>query len=76
MHCQLTRSNRYGCADIAKHDLQRLNYKVTENLFAWKENLPSNLQVDLDNDNVPVLPHLLMLQYVMGSPHRHLQPPV
>ncbi|KAL1969997.1 hypothetical protein VTN77DRAFT_6402 [Rasamsonia byssochlamydoides] len=51
----------YGCADIAKHDLQRLNYKVTEDLFAWKENLPSSLQVDLDNDSVPVLPHLLML---------------
>ncbi|KAL2012266.1 hypothetical protein VTN00DRAFT_4984 [Thermoascus crustaceus] len=51
----------YGCSDIAKHDLQRLNFKVTEDLFAWKANLPSNLQVDLDNDTVPVLPHLLML---------------
>lgn len=54
---------RYGCADIPRHDLQRMNYKVTEDLFAWKENLPSLLQVDLDNDSVPVLPHLLMLQY-------------
>jgi hypothetical protein len=39
-----------------------MNYKVTEDLFAWKEGLPSLLQVDLDNDSVPVLPHLLVLQ--------------
>jgi len=57
--------DRYGCSDIARHDLQRLNYKVTEDLFAWKANLPSNLQVDPDNDTVPVLPHLLMLQYAV-----------
>jgi hypothetical protein len=60
----------YGCADIAKHDLQRLNYKVTEDLFAWKDSLPSNLQVDLENDSVPVLPHLLILQYVLESEFR------
>lgn len=57
--------DRYGCSDIARHDLQRLNYKVTEDLFAWKANLPSNLQVDPNNDTVPVLPHLLMLQYAV-----------
>ncbi|KAJ9326393.1 transcriptional regulator family: Fungal Specific TF [Paecilomyces variotii] len=51
----------YGCANIPKHDLQRLNYKVTEDLFAWKRNLPSELQIDLDNDTAPQLPHLLML---------------
>lgn len=36
---------------------------MTEDLFAWKANLPSNLEIDLD-DTVPRLPHLMMLQYV------------
>ena len=53
----------YGCSEISRHDLQRLCYRVTEDLFAWKENLPSTLEIDLDNDTVPRLPHLLMLQY-------------
>lgn len=54
----------YGCSDISRHDLQRLCYSVTEDLFAWKGNLPSNLEIDLDDDTVPRLPHLMMLQYV------------
>ncbi|KAF9888088.1 hypothetical protein FE257_009353 [Aspergillus nanangensis] len=54
----------YGCLDIPRHDLQRLCYRVTGDLFAWRANLPSNLNIDLDNDNVPRLPHLLMLQCV------------
>lgn len=52
----------YGCSDISRHDLQRLCYRVTEDLFAWKASLPSALQIDLANDTVPILPHLLMLQ--------------
>lgn len=55
---------RYGCSDIPRHDLQRLCHRVTDDLFAWKANLPSNLNIDLENDNIPKLPHLLMLQYV------------
>ncbi|GIJ89697.1 hypothetical protein Asppvi_008642 [Aspergillus pseudoviridinutans] len=51
----------YGCSDISRHDLQRLCYNVTEDLFAWKENLPSNLKIDLDDETTPRLPHLLML---------------
>ncbi|KAJ5825686.1 hypothetical protein N7474_002824 [Penicillium riverlandense] len=51
----------YGCSDISRHDLQRLCYQVTEDLFAWKANLPSNLEIDLDDDTTPKLPHLLML---------------
>ncbi|KAK1146372.1 hypothetical protein N8T08_003159 [Aspergillus melleus] len=51
----------YGCSDIGRHDLQRLCHKVTDDLFAWKANLPSTLDIDLDNDTVPKLPHLLML---------------
>lgn len=54
----------YGCSDISRHDLQRLCYSVTEDLFAWKANLPSNLEIDLDNETVQYLPHLMMLQYV------------
>ncbi|PLN81989.1 Zn(II)2Cys6 transcription factor [Aspergillus taichungensis] len=51
----------YGCSDIPKHDLQRLCHPVTDDLFAWRDNLPSNLDIDLENDTVPILPHLLML---------------
>ncbi|KUL90896.1 hypothetical protein ZTR_00961 [Talaromyces verruculosus] len=51
----------YGCSDIASHDLQRMNYKVTEDLFAWKRSLAPSLQIDLEHDTGPVLPHLLML---------------
>lgn len=39
-----------------------MNYKVTEDLFAWKRSLDPSLQVDLERDTGPVLPHLLMLQ--------------
>ncbi|KAJ5346704.1 hypothetical protein N7541_009186 [Penicillium brevicompactum] len=51
----------YGCSDISRHDLQRITYQVTEDLFAWKANLPSSLQIDLDDDTIPILPHLMML---------------
>lgn len=51
----------YGCSDISRHDLQRLTFQVTEDLFAWKANLPSTLQIDLDDDSTPKLPHLLVL---------------
>ncbi|KAL4895370.1 fungal-specific transcription factor [Aspergillus ambiguus] len=51
----------YGCSDIPRHDLQRLCHRVTDDLFAWRANLPSNLDIDLQNDTSPKLPHLLML---------------
>ncbi|KAJ5513420.1 hypothetical protein N7463_002972 [Penicillium fimorum] len=51
----------YGCSDISRHDLQRICYQVTEDLFAWKANLPSRLQINLDDDKPPLLPHLMML---------------
>ncbi|KAJ6128872.1 hypothetical protein N7471_010089 [Penicillium samsonianum] len=51
----------YGCSDISRHDLQRICYQVTEDLFAWKANLPSSLQIDLNDDTSPILPHLMML---------------
>ncbi|KAJ6095733.1 hypothetical protein N7486_006479 [Penicillium sp. IBT 16267x] len=51
----------YGCSDISRHDLQRLCFQVTEDLFAWKANLPSNLEIDLDDNTAPILPHLLVL---------------
>ncbi|KAJ5583307.1 Glyoxalase I [Penicillium sp. DV-2018c] len=51
----------YGCSNISRHDLQRICYRVTEDLFAWKANLPSNLEINLDNDTSPILPHLMML---------------
>ncbi|KAF7594194.1 hypothetical protein BBP40_009897 [Aspergillus hancockii] len=51
----------YGCSDIPRHDLQRLCHRATDDLFAWKANLPSILNIDLENDSTPQLPHLLML---------------
>ncbi|KAJ5525558.1 hypothetical protein N7494_012208 [Penicillium frequentans] len=51
----------YGCSDISRHDLQRLCFQVTEDLFAWKANLPSNLEIDLNDNTTPILPHLLVL---------------
>lgn len=51
----------YGCSDIPRHDLQRLCHRVTDDLFAWKANLPSILNLNLENDTIPQLPHLLML---------------
>lgn len=58
----LTFNSRYGCSDITSHDLQRICYKVTEDLFAWKRNLSPILQIDLGHDTGPAPPHLLMLQ--------------
>ncbi|CAI7601202.1 unnamed protein product [Penicillium manginii] len=52
----------YGCSDISRHDLQRITFQVTEDLFAWKRNLPSTLELDIDDDATPRLPHLLILQ--------------
>ncbi|KAJ5221200.1 uncharacterized protein N7469_010087 [Penicillium citrinum] len=51
----------YGCSDISRHDLQRITFQVTEDLFAWKRNLPSILEIDLDDEATPRLPHLLIL---------------
>ncbi|KAE8340092.1 hypothetical protein BDV24DRAFT_152290 [Aspergillus arachidicola] len=51
----------YGCSDIPRHDLQRLCHRVTDDLFAWKANLPSILDINLENDTIPQLPQLLML---------------
>ena len=75
LSCQPLTTGRYGCSDIPKHELQRLCHPVTDDLFAWRDNLPSNLDIDLENDTVPILPHLLMLQSVNPSPpHFHLPP--
>ncbi|KAL4965206.1 transcription factor domain-containing protein [Aspergillus stella-maris] len=51
----------YGCSDIPRHELQRFCHRVTDDLFAWRANLPSILDVDLNDDTTPRLPHLLML---------------
>ncbi|KAL4942999.1 hypothetical protein BDV06DRAFT_153620 [Aspergillus oleicola] len=51
----------YGCSDIPHHELQRFCHRVTDDLFAWRANLPSILDIDLADDSTPRLPHLLML---------------
>ena len=59
-------THRYGCSEISRHELQRIRFQVTEDLFAWKASLPSALEVDLNDDTIPKLPHLLLLQQVIS----------
>ncbi|OOQ91005.1 Zn(II)2Cys6 transcription factor [Penicillium brasilianum] len=63
----------YGSSKISKHDLQSLNAKTTKKLLQWKANLPTPLQVDLDNPNIPYLPHMLLLHmhYYQAIIHAH-----
>ncbi|KAL4911496.1 fungal-specific transcription factor domain-containing protein [Aspergillus multicolor] len=61
----------YGCSDIPRHELQRYSSRITDDLFAWKANLPSILDIDLADDTTPRLPHLLMLQYPTIPPNRY-----
>ncbi|BAE63964.1 unnamed protein product [Aspergillus oryzae RIB40] len=52
----------YGCSRVSKRILQGLNENTTDQLLKWKTNLPEVLQIDLDNTDAPVLPHILLLQ--------------
>ncbi|KAJ5380245.1 fungal-specific transcription factor domain-containing protein [Penicillium cataractarum] len=63
----------YGSSKISKHDLQSLNAKTTKKLLQWKANLPTPLQVDLDNSTIPYLPHVLLLHmhYHQAIIHAH-----
>lgn len=44
-----------------------MNVEIVDRLWAWKDNLPPALQVQLDNMEIPYLPHVLLLQYVRIS---------
>ncbi|KAB8212073.1 fungal-specific transcription factor domain-containing protein [Aspergillus parasiticus] len=63
----------YGCSRVSKRILQGLNENTTDRLLKWKANLPEALQIDLDNADAPVLPHILLLhmQYHQTIIHAH-----
>ncbi|OGM49528.1 hypothetical protein ABOM_001671 [Aspergillus bombycis] len=63
----------YGCSRVSKHILQGLNENTTDRLLKWKANLPEVLQIDLDNTDAPVLPHIILLhmQYHQTIIHAH-----
>ncbi|KAK1716026.1 fungal-specific transcription factor domain-containing protein [Colletotrichum acutatum] len=63
----------YGNSRIPRDILQASNEKIVSILFAWKENLPGNLQVDLEDSEGTFLPHVILLhmQYYQNVIHAH-----
>ncbi|CAG9953093.1 unnamed protein product, partial [Clonostachys rosea f. rosea IK726] len=63
----------YGCRTIPPTVLQEMNMKAVNDLLNWKNNLPQELQVDLENVKRPYLPHVLFLhmQYYQNMIHAH-----
>jgi hypothetical protein len=52
----------YGSATTSRNALQELNSQTVTKLQDWKENLPVELRVDLDNRETTYLPHVILLQ--------------
>ncbi|KAK1533504.1 hypothetical protein CPAR01_10212 [Colletotrichum paranaense] len=65
----------YGNSRIPRDILQANNEKIVSILFAWKQNLPRTIQVDLEDSEGPFLPHVLLLQPWMSSSYIQPQPP-
>jgi hypothetical protein len=53
---------RYGSETSSRSALQELNSQTVKKLQDWKENLPIELHVDLDNREATYLPHVILLQ--------------
>jgi hypothetical protein len=53
---------RYGTSKYSKAALQELNAGIVAQLCDWKANLPSQLQIDLDQQDIRVAPPVLILQ--------------
>ncbi|KAK7715486.1 hypothetical protein SLS57_006873 [Botryosphaeria dothidea] len=51
----------YGVSNISRQDLHLLSYRVTDQMFQWKANLPPLLQVNYHDTTTAYLPHVLML---------------
>lgn len=49
---------------MPRKELQEMNVEIVDRLWAWKDNLPTALQVQLDDmeTETPYLPHVLLLQ--------------
>lgn len=52
----------YGTAGIPRSKLQSLNERIVTKLLGWKAQLPSSLQIDLNDHTSQYLPHVLLLQ--------------
>ncbi|KAL6236668.1 hypothetical protein BDW75DRAFT_239029 [Aspergillus navahoensis] len=63
----------YGTSSIPKPVLQQLNEKVVEKLLTWKANLPSSLQISLDDQTTQYTPQVLLLhmQYYQNIIYAH-----
>lgn len=55
--------DRYFEADASKVDLVKLAQRTLGNLVSWRQNLPRELEVDVDRPNpAKCSPHVLILQ--------------
>ncbi|KAL4761339.1 uncharacterized protein BDW70DRAFT_168090 [Aspergillus foveolatus] len=63
----------YGTSSISKAVLQQLNEKIVTKLLLWKANLPSFLQINLDDQTTPYTPQVLLLhmQYYQNMIYAH-----
>ncbi|KAL4734497.1 hypothetical protein BDV11DRAFT_212720 [Aspergillus similis] len=63
----------YGTSSISKAVLQQLNEKIVAKLLSWKANLPSFLQINLDDQTTPYTPQVLLLhmQYYQNMIYAH-----
>ncbi|CAG8925675.1 unnamed protein product [Penicillium salamii] len=63
----------YGTAGIPRSKLQSLNERIVTKLLGWKAQLPSSLQIDLNDHTSQYLPHVLLLhmQYYQNLIYNH-----
>ncbi|KAH7116381.1 fungal-specific transcription factor domain-containing protein, partial [Dactylonectria macrodidyma] len=63
----------YGSLRIPSSSLQEMNVVTIEALLNWQANLPSVLQIDLDDRETQYLPHVILLhmQYHQNIIHAH-----
>ncbi|KAH6986718.1 fungal-specific transcription factor domain-containing protein [Ilyonectria destructans] len=63
----------YGSLRIPSSSLQEMNVVTVEALLNWQANLPSVLQIDLDDRETQYLPHVILLhmQYHQNIIHAH-----
>ncbi|KAK7415148.1 hypothetical protein QQX98_006092 [Neonectria punicea] len=63
----------YGSLRIPPSSLQEMNVVTVEALLNWQANLPSVLQIDLDDRETQYLPHVILLhmQYHQNIIHAH-----
>lgn len=55
---------RYGTTTSSRSALQELNAQTVKELRDWRENLPMELCLELENNEATYLPHVILLQSV------------